>query len=94
MDPELGLVLNTSALATTDDERDEEELKEAKEEEKEVKEAEKEEAGGRTIHLKLNQSLITNFFASTLQKIQTSSAAVYASSMSTNGRQGFQNQDL
>ena len=67
VDHEFGLVLNTSALATTDDERDEEESKEAKEEEKE---AEKEDAGGRTIHLKLNQSLITNFFASTLQKIK------------------------
>ena len=44
VDPELGLVLNTSALATTDDERDKEELKEAKEEEKEAKEAEEEEA--------------------------------------------------
>ena len=93
VDPDLGLVLNINALANTDDEKEEEEQREAKEEEKEA-EAEEKEAGGRTITLKLNQSLITNFFASSLHRIQTSSAAAYASSVSTNGRQGFRNQDL
>ena len=65
MDPESGLVLNANILDTEVEEREKEE-KDVKEKENEAKENEE---GAKTVHLKLNQSLITKYFDRTLQKI-------------------------